>query len=336
VIGNLENSLRGRLFGGASGEFRGFIRADDTCVWLVDSVTPRKSKRRVPTGFPRDVGEGTFGDFIAVSPPSALTPQKVEIPQDGIDVTSCRRSYRYERAVDIASPSFQMMRGSNHISIPLVHVTDESRRASERLVGRKLSSGRVPRCIGSNSDARAKKTRKTVDGKSNIGEQGYISALGRDILQCDVSKSVLLRLRGINIQWPFSQLLLFQAKTKEVRKYALGYMKIGLENEDSRICIWGAIDDYELKAMYEINSYVMFSVVFSYRTCGSWRHAGILHRRQQMQSWMRSRLAIDRVRRRLLAPLGLRRVNNTGLIRSLSRTVRIIEFLLEDLTTGRM
>ena len=32
---------------------------------------------------------------------------------------------------------------------------------------------------------------------------------------------------------PFPQLLLFQTKTKEVRTYALGYMKIGLENEDT-------------------------------------------------------------------------------------------------------
>ena len=43
---------------------------------------------------------------------------------------------------------------------------------------------------------------------------------------------VKLRLRGLNVQWPFSQLLLSGVKTKEVRRYALGYRSIANVCED--------------------------------------------------------------------------------------------------------
>ena len=39
-------------------------------------------------------------------------------------------------------------------------------------------------------------------------------------------------LRGLNVQWPFSQLLLAGIKTEEVRGYALGHMNMAKADED--------------------------------------------------------------------------------------------------------
>ena len=47
------------------------------------------------------------------------------------------------------------------------------------------------------------------------------------------SKQVCMR--GLNIQWPFSQLLLRAVKTQEVRKYDLGHRKICTANEETWI-----------------------------------------------------------------------------------------------------
>jgi hypothetical protein len=41
-----------------------------------------------------------------------------------------------------------------------------------------------------------------------------------------------LALRGLNIQWPFSQLLLNGTKTMEIRKYSLGYLQIARAGEE--------------------------------------------------------------------------------------------------------
>jgi len=236
---HLQNSLALKPFWDASRELRGPMRVDDTSAWLADSVTPRKSKRRVSTGASYDISEGALGDSIPVAAsPSALTPQKVEVRQDDINVKSRCRFYRYERAVDIASPSFRMIRGLDRISIPLGQVD-----------GKRLA-------VGSISDAPAKKHMKARDGGLNVGEQDYISASGRadandkfiidrGVLQSNMPKSVALKFRGINIQWPFSQLLLLHVKNTEVRNYALGFRKIGLENQDSRIRIWGVVVDYK-------------------------------------------------------------------------------------------
>ena len=46
------------------------------------------------------------------------------------------------------------------------------------------------------------------------------------------SNAVTLCLRGLNIQWPFSQLILLGAKTDEVRGYDLGYRKICSKDEE--------------------------------------------------------------------------------------------------------
>ena len=45
-------------------------------------------------------------------------------------------------------------------------------------------------------------------------------------------KRTRLRLRGLNIQWPFSQLLLSGLKLVEARRYALGYHGIAHANEE--------------------------------------------------------------------------------------------------------
>ena len=45
-------------------------------------------------------------------------------------------------------------------------------------------------------------------------------------------EAVTLRMRGLNIQWPFSQLLLMGVKTEEVRRYDLGYKCITKKDED--------------------------------------------------------------------------------------------------------
>ena len=42
-----------------------------------------------------------------------------------------------------------------------------------------------------------------------------------------------LSLRGLNIQWPFSQLILLGAKTDEVRDYDLGHRKICNRDEET-------------------------------------------------------------------------------------------------------
>ena len=49
------------------------------------------------------------------------------------------------------------------------------------------------------------------------------------------SKAVTLSLRGLNIQWPFSQLLLLGAKPEEVRTYDLGYRQICNRDEEAWI-----------------------------------------------------------------------------------------------------
>ena len=49
------------------------------------------------------------------------------------------------------------------------------------------------------------------------------------------SKAVTLSLRGLNIQWPFSQLLLLGAKLEEVRTYDLGYRQICNRDEEAWI-----------------------------------------------------------------------------------------------------
>ena len=41
-----------------------------------------------------------------------------------------------------------------------------------------------------------------------------------------------LCLRGLNIQWPFSQLVLLGYKTKEIRNYDLGHRSIAFRDED--------------------------------------------------------------------------------------------------------
>ncbi len=41
-----------------------------------------------------------------------------------------------------------------------------------------------------------------------------------------------LALRGLNVQWPFSQLLLSGAKTLEIRRYGLGYLNIARAHEE--------------------------------------------------------------------------------------------------------
>ena len=42
-------------------------------------------------------------------------------------------------------------------------------------------------------------------------------------------------MRGLNIQWPFSQLILLGAKSEEVREYDLGYRNICNANEETWI-----------------------------------------------------------------------------------------------------
>ena len=49
------------------------------------------------------------------------------------------------------------------------------------------------------------------------------------------SKATTLCLRGLNIQWPFSQLILMGEKTEEVREYDLGHRKICTESEETWI-----------------------------------------------------------------------------------------------------
>ena len=49
------------------------------------------------------------------------------------------------------------------------------------------------------------------------------------------SQAVTLCLRGLNIQWPFSQLILMGAKTEEVREYDLGHRKICEAKEETWI-----------------------------------------------------------------------------------------------------
>ena len=46
------------------------------------------------------------------------------------------------------------------------------------------------------------------------------------------SRGVTLCMRGLNIQWPFSQLLLMGAKTEEVREYDLGHRSICKADEE--------------------------------------------------------------------------------------------------------
>lgn len=46
------------------------------------------------------------------------------------------------------------------------------------------------------------------------------------------AEAVTLRMRGLNIQWPFSQLLVMGVKTEEVRRYDLGYKCITKNDED--------------------------------------------------------------------------------------------------------
>ena len=46
------------------------------------------------------------------------------------------------------------------------------------------------------------------------------------------SKAVKLFMRGLNIQWPFSQLLVMGAKTEEVRDYELDYRVIAKTDEE--------------------------------------------------------------------------------------------------------
>jgi len=49
------------------------------------------------------------------------------------------------------------------------------------------------------------------------------------------SAAVTLCLRGLNIQWPFSQLILMKAKSEEVREYDLGHRKICEAGEETWI-----------------------------------------------------------------------------------------------------
>lgn len=49
------------------------------------------------------------------------------------------------------------------------------------------------------------------------------------------SNAVTLSMRGLNIQWPFSQLILMGVKTEEVREYDLGHRKICTASEETWI-----------------------------------------------------------------------------------------------------
>ena len=54
----------------------------------------------------------------------------------------------------------------------------------------------------------------------------------QDLAVREVGALVSLSLPGLNIQWPFSQLVLAGAKTEEVRKYELGYRNIAHANTE--------------------------------------------------------------------------------------------------------
>ena len=52
-------------------------------------------------------------------------------------------------------------------------------------------------------------------------------------VQSNASSATSLKLWGLNIQWPFSQLLLHESKTLEIRGYPLGCKNIAMADQET-------------------------------------------------------------------------------------------------------